>query len=92
MNSYVPYEIRCDSPLLDGRHAGGHSEAPPAGSGKAMTEDVTKTCMRCGTRESLRSDPHIEGVYFCADCWEEREILERAQQLGYDDEFRDEDG
>ncbi len=51
----------------------------------------TKNCMRCGTEENLRPDPNIEDIFFCRECWKEREILERAQQLGYDDEFREED-
>ncbi|MCZ6514947.1 MAG: hypothetical protein O6850_03670 [Acidobacteria bacterium] len=57
-----------------------------------MADDSTKSCMKCGTHSNLVPDPHIEDIFFCKECWEEREILERATEMGYDDEFRDEDG
>lgn len=51
-----------------------------------------RSCMKCGATEDLRPDPNIEGMYFCGECWKEREKLEWAQQHGYADEFQDEDG
>ena len=57
-----------------------------------MGEDLEKCCMKCGIHLDLVPDPHIEGIFFCKECWEEREVLERATRMGFDDEFRDEDG
>ena len=48
--------------------------------------------MKCGAKENLRPDPHIEDLYFCEDCWEERAKLERVREMGFDEEVHEEDG
>lgn len=48
-------------------------------------------CEKCGARDNLRPDPNIEGLWFCASCWEEREKTTRAQEAGLYD-AQDEDG
>lgn len=50
-----------------------------------------RSCEKCGARENLRPDPNIEGVWFCAACWEERERTTRAMEAGLYD-AQDEDG
>ncbi|HEY4682543.1 MAG TPA: hypothetical protein VIH17_04755 [Candidatus Acidoferrales bacterium] len=66
-------------------------EASNEGRREAMG-DEKGSCMKCGATEDLRPDPNIEGMYFCGECWKEREKLEWAQKHGYADEFQDEDG
>ena len=78
-------EARPDSLRFPGSHRNDLSASK-------MADDSTKSCMKCGTHSNLVPDPHIEDIFFCKECWEEREILERATEMGYDDEFRDEDG
>jgi len=50
-----------------------------------------RSCEKCGATENLRPDPNIEGLWFCASCWEEREKTTRAQEAGLYD-AQDEDG
>lgn len=53
-----------------------------------------RSCEKCGARSrdaGLRPDPNIEGLWFCASCWEEREKTTRAQEAGLYD-AQDEDG
>jgi hypothetical protein len=49
------------------------------------------SCEKCGAREKLRPDLNIEGLWFCAACWEERERTTRAMEAGLYD-AQDEDG
>lgn len=48
-----------------------------------------KECLKCGCKESLKEDPNIPDIYFCEECWEEREKTEINEKWGYDESLPD---
>lgn len=62
-------------------------------TGEIMQEEKKfieeKECFKCGSKKNLKEDPNIEGLFFCANCWEERERTEINEKWGYDESLPD---
>jgi hypothetical protein len=55
-------------------------------------DDPAAECFKCGSKEELFKDPHIEGLCFCKNCWEERLVTEKLTELGMDEEIPFDEG
>lgn len=44
-------------------------------------------CDKCGSTSELVEDPNIPGLFFCSDCWEERDLMLQRVEYGYDEEM-----
>jgi len=50
-------------------------------------DDHDAECFKCGSKKELYKDPHIEGLCFCKECWEERLITEKLTEMGMEEEI-----